>query len=78
MRWETDMPLADLTRLRIGGPAPKFARPENRDDVAAALGDSASTGLRVLGWGANVLVSDAGVEEPVIVLGAGLGHSEWG
>jgi UDP-N-acetylmuramate dehydrogenase len=32
----------------------------------------------VLGWGANVLVSDAGVDEPVIVLGSGLGHSEWG
>ena len=72
------MPLADLTRLRIGGPAPKFSRPEKREEVAVALRESAPAGLRVLGWGANVLVSDAGVDEPVIVLGAGLGHSEWG
>ena len=78
MHWETDVALANLTRLRIGGPTPRFARPECREEVARTLQESRPVGLRVLGWGANVLVSDAGVKESVIVLGSGLGHSEWG
>lgn len=78
MHWETDVALAEMTRLRIGGPAPRFARPQTRDEVSAALRDSSDSGLRVLGWGANVLVSDAGVPDSVIVLGGGLGTSKWG
>jgi UDP-N-acetylmuramate dehydrogenase len=65
--WEIDVPLADLTRYRIGGPASRFARLESREALGAAL-ESADGAYRVLGWGANVLVADRGVSEAVIVL----------
>lgn len=67
--WEPDVPLASLTRYRIGGPAVRFARPERPADLAAALASTGGSPFRVLGWGANVLVSDRGVPQPVIVLG---------
>ncbi len=65
MRWETDVSLAEHTRYGIGGPTPRFGRPESRDVLATVLRDTRPGMLRVLGWGANVLVSDAGVSEPV-------------
>ncbi len=76
MRWETDVALAEHTRYRIGGLTPRFGRPETRSALANALKDSHP--VRVLGWGANVLVSDAGVNEPVLVLGGEFAHMELG
>ncbi len=78
MRWETDVKLAEHTRYGIGGPAPKFGRPETRDVLATVLRETQPGMLRVLGWGANVLVSDAGVSEPVVVLGGDFMHLEHG
>lgn len=78
MLWETDVRLAEHTRYRIGGPAPKFGHPETRDALASALRETDPGLLRVLGWGANVLVSDAGVSEPVVVLGGDFAHMVWG
>jgi UDP-N-acetylmuramate dehydrogenase len=78
MRWETDVALAEHTRYRIGGTTPRFGRPETRPALANALKDAKPGTVRVLGWGANVLVSDAGVTEPVIVLGGDFAHMNLG
>lgn len=66
--WESNVPLASLTRYRIGGPAVRFWQVETRNDLSAALKSLEGAGYRVLGWGANVLVSDRGVPESVISL----------
>ncbi len=73
MRWETDMSLALHTRYRIGGPAVSFSRPETEAELVAALADRADRGHFVLGWGANVLVSDRGVQRAVLMLAGQFG-----
>ena len=72
------MNLAAHTRYRIGGPTPRFGRPETRSALAAALRDVSPESVRVLGWGANVLVSDSGVDEAVVVLGGEFAYMELG
>lgn len=57
--------LADLTTMRIGGPA-TLVRLEDRRDLPELL----ALPHRWLGKGANLLVGDTGVEEVVIKLGA--------
>lgn len=74
MRWERDVPMSEWTRYRIGGPAERFARVEDRDALARALADRSGRGLRVLGGGANVLVADRGVEGAVLKLGGGFDY----
>lgn len=59
--------LADLTTLRLGGPAPDFVTAATPDEVAAAVvGD-----VLVLGGGSNLVVSDAGVAVPVVKIAVG-------
>jgi len=62
-----DQSLARLTTLRVGGSALVLS-PRTHDDVRALARAAAERGerLRVLGLGANVLVSDRGVPEPVL------------
>jgi UDP-N-acetylmuramate dehydrogenase len=63
-------PLAPYTWYRIGGPARWFIRPrslEELQDVVARAND-ADIKTYVLGLGANLLVSDAGVDGAVIKL----------
>jgi UDP-N-acetylmuramate dehydrogenase len=59
---ETDVPLAPLTTLELGGPARFFARAEDEATVAEALRWARGRGLAVfvLGGGSNVVVADAG------------------
>jgi UDP-N-acetylmuramate dehydrogenase len=57
--------LAELTTMRIGGPATVVTL-ESRDDLPELL----ALPHRWLGKGANLLVGDAGVEEVVVRLGA--------
>lgn len=71
MRWEADVPMAELTRYRIGGTTPRFARPRDREELRRALGSLGGAPCRVVGGGANLLVSDAGLEEAVLQLGDG-------
>jgi len=59
-------PLAELTTLRVGGPAEVW----EVDDVAAAR-DATAEPFLALGAGSNLLVSDAGVEGRVVKLGRG-------
>ncbi|NNK49475.1 MAG: FAD-binding protein [Gemmatimonadetes bacterium] len=70
--WESDVSLASLTRYRIGGPADRFARFANPVELAAGLRSLEGATYRVLGWGANVLVSDRGVSEPILSLSGDL------
>lgn len=52
-----------LTTLKAGGRAEAFATCRTRDDLAAAAIYAQTHGMRttVLGWGSNILPSDAGV-----------------
>lgn len=74
--WESDVPLASITRYRIGGPADRFARFDSHVELAAGLESLEGSKYRVLGWGANVLVSDRGVPEPILSLSGAFDHLE--
>jgi UDP-N-acetylmuramate dehydrogenase len=64
----TDVPLAPLTTLELGGPARFFVRAEDQATVAEALRWARGRGLPVfvLGGGSNLVVSDAGFEGLVL------------
>lgn len=63
------VPLAPYTTLKAGGPAEHFAVVRHVDELAVAAMLAQGSGLRttVLGWGSNVLPSDAGVPGLVIL-----------
>lgn len=65
---ETDVALAPLTTLELGGRARHFVRAADDVVVAQAVAWAAARGLSlvVLGGGSNVIVSDAGVEGLVL------------
>ena len=65
-----DEPLARHTTMGVGGLTPMMLWPQHPEAVATILEWCAARGLgwRVLGGGTNVLVSDAGVDEPVLSL----------
>jgi len=60
--------LADLTTLRVGGPAATLVETETEDDLVAAVraADDDGVPLLVLGGGSNVLVADDGFEGTVV------------
>jgi len=72
MRWKRDVPLALHARYGIGGPAARFGTPCSIVELRGAIESLSGGPYRVLGAGANVLVSDDGVVEPVFVLGGEL------
>jgi UDP-N-acetylmuramate dehydrogenase len=63
-------PLARHTWYRIGGPARYFVEPTNEDELSEAVRRCAEASIPVyfLGLGANVLVSDQGVDGAVVRL----------
>lgn len=63
-------PLARHTAVRLGGPADwLYVAQDSDDELAAIVGAAWAAGypVRVLGGGANVLVSDAGVRGLVVI-----------
>ncbi len=72
-------PLAPLSSLRAGGAADVLFLPADAEDLAAGLRLLAAEGrtARVLGGGANTLVSDGGVHDPVVQLGPGFSREDW-
>lgn len=64
------VPLADLTSYRVGGPAEFLATPPDEAGLSAALARAAEAGLpvHVLGLGTNLLVADEGVRGLVVKL----------
>lgn len=68
MREQTDVPLAGLTTLRLGGPARRLVVAESEADVVSVVRDADARGepLLVLGGGSNVVVSDQGFDGTVL------------
>ncbi|MCK6484858.1 MAG: UDP-N-acetylmuramate dehydrogenase [Phycisphaerae bacterium] len=65
-----DVPLAPFTWYRLGGPARWLVEPRDERQLAAVLRRCRDAGVetRMLGKGANLLVSDEGVDAAVIRL----------
>jgi len=70
MKIQTDVPLAPLTTMKIGGRARFFMTIDNHTEVADAINfaDAEGLDLFVLGGGSNVLISDEGFDGLVIHL----------
>ena len=69
-RLRMDEPLARHTAVRLGGPADwLYVAQESGEELSAVVGAAWAAGfpLLVLGGGANVLVSDAGVRGLVVI-----------
>ena len=69
---EKDYPLAKRTWYGLGGPADYFIRPKNTEQLKEVVLRCNENGIRmrVMGFGSNLLVSDAGVRGAVIKLDA--------
>lgn len=67
-----DRPLADMTWMRVGGPADVLFQPVDVDDLSAFLA-ALDPGIPVfpMGVGSNLIVRDGGVKGVVIRLGRG-------
>jgi UDP-N-acetylmuramate dehydrogenase len=65
---QRDVPLARLTTLRVGGPARRLATPRTLSELVRAVHDAQMQGMpwRVLGGGANLVVSDDGFDGLVV------------
>ena len=72
-------PLADLTWLRVGGPADWLFQPADEADLAAFLA-ALDPGVAVfpMGVGSNLIVRDGGIRAVVIRLGRGFNSIEVG
>ena len=66
MKVQHNLPLANFTSLRVGGPAASLIELEPGDSLPQAL-SSAQGDVRVLGFGTNVLVSDKGWPGTIIL-----------
>jgi UDP-N-acetylmuramate dehydrogenase len=67
-----DRPLADLTWMRVGGPADVLFQPADPDDLAAFLAAlPAHVPVFTMGVGSNLIVRDGGIRGVVIRLGRG-------
>jgi UDP-N-acetylmuramate dehydrogenase len=65
-------PLADLTWLRVGGPAALFYQPADREDLRVFLaGLDPARAVFPMGVGSNLIVRDGGLRSAVIRLGRG-------
>lgn len=65
-------PLADLTWLRVGGPADALFQPADVDDLQAFLKDlDSDISVFPMGVGSNLIVRDGGVRAVVIRMGRG-------
>jgi UDP-N-acetylmuramate dehydrogenase len=71
LRYNT--PLSRFTSWRVGGPAERFYRPANLEDLQHFLSSlPADESLVWLGLGSNLLVRDGGIRGTVIALHGGL------
>lgn len=67
----SDVPLAPLTTLRLGGPARRLVETGSPEEAVAAVSaaDAAGAPLLVLGGGSNVVIADSGFAGTVVRLG---------
>ncbi|SLN39892.1 UDP-N-acetylmuramate dehydrogenase [Roseisalinus antarcticus] len=74
-----ERPLAELTWMRVGGPADWLFQPADRADLAAFLAAlPAEVPVMAMGVGSNLIVRDGGVRGVVIRLGRGFNGIETG
>lgn len=68
---EWDSPMARWCTLQVGGPAKAVATPASRAELQSLLAVLAKLGVcwRVIGRGSNLLVSDAGYDGVMVMLG---------
>lgn len=68
---EWDSPMSRWCTLQVGGPAKAIAMPANRAELQSLLAALAKLGVswRVIGRGSNLLVSDAGYDGVIVMLG---------
>jgi len=72
-----DRPLADLTWLRVGGPADWLFQPADQDDLALFLRNLLpEVPVFPMGVGSNLIVRDGGIRGVVIRLGRGFNTVE--
>jgi len=73
VQFSTDVPLAPLTTLRLGGPARCLveARSEEQLVDAVAAADAAREPVLLLGGGSNLVLPDAGVPGTVVLIRTG-------
>ena len=70
-------PLADLTWLRVGGPADWLFQPADAEDLAAFLAAlPANVAVFPMGVGSNLIVRDGGLRAVVVRLGRGFNAIE--
>jgi len=78
-RLTPNRPLADLTWLRVGGPADWLFQPADAEDLCAFLAAlPADIPVFPIGVGSNLIVRDGGMPGVVIRLGRGFNHIEPG
>ncbi|HWL02449.1 MAG TPA: UDP-N-acetylmuramate dehydrogenase [Microbacteriaceae bacterium] len=67
--------LAELTTIRVGGPAREIVRPSDRHELVEAVATAIADGDRwlVLGGGSNVVAPDEGLDATAILTGGVLG-----
>jgi len=67
----TSTRLADLTTLRVGGPARRIVMARTSDELVSSVRDADARGepVLLLGAGSNVVVSDDGFDGVVVVVG---------
>lgn len=74
-----DRPLADLTWLRVGGPADWLFQPADREDLMLFLQNLVpEVPVFAMGVGSNLIVRDGGIRGVVIRLGRGFNGIEIG
>ncbi len=72
-----DRPLADLTWLRVGGPADVLFQPADLEDLKRFLaGCAPEVAVFPMGVGSNLIVRDGGIRAVVIRLGRGFNSIE--
>ncbi len=69
--FQTNVPMRRFTTFATGGPADLFVLPKSEEEVSfcTALFSDAHFPFHVLGNGSNTLVTDAGIEGAVLLLG---------
>ena len=73
MREEHDVPLAELTTMRVGGPAQRLVTVETADELVDAIRevDDADEPLLVVAGGSNLVIADEGFAGSVVRVATG-------
>ena len=68
MQERQDVPLAELTTLRLGGPARRLLEPESADELveAVAAADASGEPLLLIAGGSNLVIADSGFDGTVV------------